>query len=131
LSGGRYGIRLNAIAPGTIPTEGMYARLRPGDDDPTAKAASGNPMGRVGTAADIGNLAAFLLAPGLGERRDDRARRRRLDEGRRRLQRPFAWGDAEWQDARDRIRARNEADRAQRGEADAFPPRIGPDRGGC
>jgi hypothetical protein len=27
----------------------------------------------------------------------------------------FAWGDAEWKDARDRIRARNEADRAQRG----------------
>ena len=60
---GHYGIRLNSIAPGTIPTEGMYARLRPGDNDPTAKAAAANPMGRVGTPEDIGNLAAFLLAP--------------------------------------------------------------------
>ena len=29
---GRYGIRLNAIAPGEIPTEGMSKRLKPGDE---------------------------------------------------------------------------------------------------
>ena len=29
---GRYGIRLNAIAPGEIPTEGMSKRLAPGKD---------------------------------------------------------------------------------------------------
>ncbi len=29
---GRYGIRLNAIAPGEIPTEGMSKRLSPGVD---------------------------------------------------------------------------------------------------
>jgi hypothetical protein len=28
----------------------------------------------------------------------------------------FAWGDAEWNEARERIRARNQADRAQRGQ---------------
>ncbi len=27
----------------------------------------------------------------------------------------FEWGDAEWREARERIRARSEADRAQRG----------------
>ena len=112
---GRYGIRLNAIAPGTIPTEGMYARLRPGDDDPTAKAAAANPMGRVGTAEDIGNLAAFLLAPGWvnGETiAMDGGGWMTTGGGFRDL---FAWGDAEWAGARDRIRARNEADRSQRG----------------
>jgi NAD(P)-dependent dehydrogenase (short-subunit alcohol dehydrogenase family) len=112
---GRYGIRLNAIAPGTIPTEGMYARLRPGDDDPTAKAASGNPMGRVGTAADIGNLAAFLLAPGWVNGETIALDGGGWMKGGGGLNDLFAWGDAEWQDARDRIRARNEADRAQRG----------------
>ena len=29
---GRYGIRLNTIAPGEIPTEGMSKRLNPGDE---------------------------------------------------------------------------------------------------
>ena len=29
---GRYGIRLNAIAPGVFPTEGAGKRLRPGED---------------------------------------------------------------------------------------------------
>ncbi|MBV1798114.1 SDR family oxidoreductase [Siccirubricoccus sp. G192] len=111
---GRYGIRLNAIAPGTIPTEGMYARLRPGDTDPTAKAAAANPLGRVGNAEDIGNLAAFLLAPGWvnGETIA-------LDGGgwmaSANFRDLFAWGDAEWQEARDAIRARNKADQAQRG----------------
>lgn len=112
---GRYGIRLNAIAPGTIPTEGMYARLRPGDNDPTAKAAASNPLGRVGNAADIGNLAAFLLAPSWinGETIVlDGGGWMRNGAGFADL---FAWGDAEWQEARDRIRARNAADRAQRG----------------
>ncbi len=111
---GRHGIRLNAIAPGTIPTEGMYARLRPGDNDPTAKAAAANPLGRVGTAEDIGNLAAFLLAPGWvnGETIAlDGGGWMTSGGGFRDL---FAWGDAEWQDARDRIRARNQADQAQR-----------------
>jgi NAD(P)-dependent dehydrogenase (short-subunit alcohol dehydrogenase family) len=60
---GRYGIRLNAIAPGTIPTEGMLARLRPGAADPAAEAAQRNPMRRLGTAQDIGDMAAFLLSP--------------------------------------------------------------------
>ncbi|SDB72896.1 SDR family oxidoreductase [Belnapia rosea] len=112
---GRYGIRLNVIAPGTIPTEGMYARLRPGDNDPTAKAAANNPLGRVGTAEDIGNLAAFLLAPSWinGECIAlDGGSWMMNGGGFRDL---FAYGDAEWATARERIAARNAADRAQRG----------------
>src|SRR5690606_723267 len=39
----RYGIRLNAVGPGVIPTEGMSKRLNPGED-PEARARAGNPM---------------------------------------------------------------------------------------
>ena len=115
---GRHGIRLNAIAPGTIPTEGMYARLRPGDDDPTAKATAGNPMGRVGTAEDIGNLAAFLLAPGWVNGETIALDGGGWMTGGGGFRDLFEWGDTEWRDARERIRARNQADRAQRGPAE-------------
>src|SRR4029079_17341515 len=42
---GRYGIRLNAIAPGPFPTEGATARLRPGSD--FGESSKDNPMRRV------------------------------------------------------------------------------------
>lgn len=57
---GRYGIRLNAIAPGVIPTEGASNRLRPKNTD-SQPVADRNPLKRVGTPKDIGDLAAFLL----------------------------------------------------------------------
>jgi NAD(P)-dependent dehydrogenase (short-subunit alcohol dehydrogenase family) len=59
---GRYGIRLNAIAPGPFPTEGATRRLRPGGgfDD----AAKINPMRRLGRMEELQNLAAFLMADG-------------------------------------------------------------------
>lgn len=112
---GRYGIRLNAIAPGTIPTEGMFARLRPGENDPGARQAANNPMGRIGTAQDIGDLAAFLLSP-IWINGETIA----LDGGQwltggGGFKDYMAWGDAEWEAARERIRARNQADKAQRG----------------
>lgn len=112
---GRYGIRLNAIAPGTIPTEGMFARLRPGENNPEAAAAARNPMKRIGTPQDIGDLAAFLLSP-IWINGETIA----LDGGNwltagGGFQDYLAWGDAEWQEARARIKARNEADRARRG----------------
>ena len=59
---GRYGIRLNAIAPGEIPTEGMSKRLMPGVE-PGASAAR-NPMGRVGRMEELQNLATFLMSDG-------------------------------------------------------------------
>lgn len=59
---GRYGIRANAIAPGVFPTEGMTARLDPGEDS-SARGAD-NPMGRVGRMEELQNLAAFLMADG-------------------------------------------------------------------
>jgi NAD(P)-dependent dehydrogenase (short-subunit alcohol dehydrogenase family) len=59
---GRYGIRLNAIAPGPFPTEGAAKRLRPGGGfEDSAKL---NPMRRVGRMSELQNLAAFLMADG-------------------------------------------------------------------
>jgi len=60
---GRYGIRLNAIAPGEIPTEGAGKRLNPGGT-PGERSAKINPMGRAGTMAELQNFAAFLLSDG-------------------------------------------------------------------
>jgi NAD(P)-dependent dehydrogenase (short-subunit alcohol dehydrogenase family) len=59
---GKYGIRLNAIAPGSFPTEGAWSRLRPpeleGDSDLTQKV----PLGRYGEHQELSNLAAYLLS---------------------------------------------------------------------
>jgi len=52
---GRYGIRLNAIAPGEIPTEGMSKRLNPGEE-PGARTARVNPLGRVGSMDELDTL---------------------------------------------------------------------------
>jgi NAD(P)-dependent dehydrogenase (short-subunit alcohol dehydrogenase family) len=58
---GKYGIRLNAIAPGTFPTEGAWSRLRPPEleDDSDAKKI---PLGRFGEHQELANLAAYLLS---------------------------------------------------------------------
>ena len=60
---GKYGIRLNAIAPGSFPTEGAWSRLRPpelGDDDhPTRDRI---PLQRYGEHQELANLAAYLLS---------------------------------------------------------------------
>jgi NAD(P)-dependent dehydrogenase (short-subunit alcohol dehydrogenase family) len=59
---GKYGIRLNGIAPGAFPTEGAQKRLRPGGgfQDSTEL----NPMRRVGRMEELQNLATFLMADG-------------------------------------------------------------------
>lgn len=62
---GNRGIRMNAIAPGPIPTEGAFSRLLPrADFEEMAKQR--NPMGRFGTIEELANLAAFLVSEGSG-----------------------------------------------------------------
>jgi NAD(P)-dependent dehydrogenase (short-subunit alcohol dehydrogenase family) len=62
---GRRGIRMNAIAPGPIPTEGAFSRLLPsGELEKLAKER--NPLGRFGTVEELANLAAFLVSDGAG-----------------------------------------------------------------
>jgi NAD(P)-dependent dehydrogenase (short-subunit alcohol dehydrogenase family) len=60
---GRYGIRLNAIAPGPFPTEGASKRLRPGGGG-FEDTSHLNPMRRTGRMEELQNLAAFLMADG-------------------------------------------------------------------
>jgi NAD(P)-dependent dehydrogenase (short-subunit alcohol dehydrogenase family) len=59
--GGRAGIRVNAISPGMIATEGTAeSLLRP--DHPMTKISRHIPLGRVGTAGDVVNVAVFLAS---------------------------------------------------------------------
>jgi NAD(P)-dependent dehydrogenase (short-subunit alcohol dehydrogenase family) len=62
---GNRGIRMNAIAPGPIPTEGAFSRLLPRPE--LAEAAKNRiPLGRFGTTEEFANLAAFLVSDGSG-----------------------------------------------------------------
>jgi NAD(P)-dependent dehydrogenase (short-subunit alcohol dehydrogenase family) len=59
---GKYGIRLNAIAPGTFPTEGAQSRLNPPELSDPAESKKKIPLGRVGEHQELSNLAAYLLS---------------------------------------------------------------------
>ncbi|MBI2967896.1 MAG: SDR family oxidoreductase [Bacteroidetes bacterium] len=58
----KYGIRINAVAPGAFPTEGAWSRLFPEPlrkkMDPSEKI----PIGRVGEHQELANLAAYLIS---------------------------------------------------------------------
>jgi NAD(P)-dependent dehydrogenase (short-subunit alcohol dehydrogenase family) len=58
---GRYGIRLNAIAPGPIPTEGAFSRLLPAEAIAEQKKKR-IPAGRFGTPEELAELAAYLVS---------------------------------------------------------------------
>jgi NAD(P)-dependent dehydrogenase (short-subunit alcohol dehydrogenase family) len=110
-----HGIRLNAIAPGTIPTEGASKRLSPGESS-TDRTVRANPMGRVGRMEELQNLATFLIADGCewltGETITlDGAQSHATGSNFYELRH---WSDAQWQTAREAIKAQNEKDRAQR-----------------
>jgi NAD(P)-dependent dehydrogenase (short-subunit alcohol dehydrogenase family) len=63
LEWGRFGIRVNSIAPGPIAdTEGMR-RLAAGDDALDRELQRAIPLGRYGTVEEIGHAAVFLASP--------------------------------------------------------------------
>ena len=62
---GDRGIRMNAIAPGPIPTEGAFSRLLPRPELEVA-AKKRIPLGRFGTTEEFADLAAFLVSDGSG-----------------------------------------------------------------
>jgi NAD(P)-dependent dehydrogenase (short-subunit alcohol dehydrogenase family) len=62
---GNRGIRMNAIAPGPIPTQGAFSRVLP-RPDLEALALDRNPLHRFGTTEELANLAAFLVSDGSG-----------------------------------------------------------------
>lgn len=61
----RYGIRINAVAPGPFPTDYAWKMLSPTDDVKVgATSADEVPMGRYGEIAELGNLMILLLGDG-------------------------------------------------------------------
>jgi len=62
---GNRGIRMNAIAPGPIPTQGAFSRLLPRPEfEELAKKRI--PVNRFGTPEEFANLAAFLISDNSG-----------------------------------------------------------------
>jgi NAD(P)-dependent dehydrogenase (short-subunit alcohol dehydrogenase family) len=112
----RYGVRLNAVGPGEIPTEGMSKRLNPGEQ-PGERSRARNPMARTGKMEELQNIAAFLMAPGQCDWLTGQSIM--MDGGNAlatggNFYELREWSDADWQAARERIEAQNAKDRAQR-----------------
>ena len=62
---GRYGIRLNATAPGPFPTESAWEKLNPIPDARSSATSSDTvPMRRYGEMKELQNLIIFLLSDG-------------------------------------------------------------------
>jgi NAD(P)-dependent dehydrogenase (short-subunit alcohol dehydrogenase family) len=112
----RFGVRLNAVGPGEIPTEGMSKRLNPGEE-PGARSKASNPMAREGRMSELQHLAAFLMAPGMCDWLTGQSIM--MDGGNSlanggNFYELRQWSDGDWQAARERIEAQNAKDRAQR-----------------
>ena len=108
------GVRLNAIGPGPFPTEGMTARLNPGEG--AYSDMSRNPMGRVGRMEELANLAVYLLHPGSEYVNGQTIA---IDGGAflatgGNFSGLSVWGDEEWRRAREAIASTNAKDRTAR-----------------
>lgn len=111
----RHHIRLNAIAPGLFPTEGMSSRLNPTGSDKERK-QSGAPINRPGEMHELANLAAFLLGPGVEYMTGQTIA---IDgggylAGGGNFSQLLAWGDEQWDAAKQAIQGQNQKDRAKR-----------------
>jgi NAD(P)-dependent dehydrogenase (short-subunit alcohol dehydrogenase family) len=58
----KYGIRMNAIAPGPFPTEGAWSRLFPKDLEEKLDPVKRIPLKRFGEHQELANLASFLIS---------------------------------------------------------------------
>ena len=111
----RYGIRLNAIAPGPFPTEGAWARLNPMGDENRYK--DRNPMGRVGRHSELANMAAFLMCDEVEYINGEVIA---IDGGAGIMgagtfANLLAYTEDDWRKAREAITAANDSDKARRG----------------
>ena len=111
----RYNIRMNAIAPGLFPTEGMSSRLNPTGSEKERR-TSGAPINRPGEMHELANLAVFLLGPGAEYVTGQTIA---IDgggylAGGGNFSQLLAWGDEEWDAAKAAIQGQNQKDRAKR-----------------
>ncbi len=60
--GRKYGIRVNAIAPGPFPTQGAWDRLFPESVRSLFDPSERIPLQRVGNKQELANLAAYLMS---------------------------------------------------------------------
>ncbi len=114
---GRYGIRLNATAPGPFPTEGAWEKLSP---IPEARSSATDcatvPLGRFGEIEELQTLVLFLLSDGC---RYLTGQTIAIDGGQH-LAGPSTFAnltamtDEQWQAAREAIRQTSDRDKAQR-----------------
>ncbi|MFC5946854.1 SDR family NAD(P)-dependent oxidoreductase [Pseudonocardia lutea] len=61
--GGPLGIRVNAVAPGIVPTPLFGGASGPGSGGDMARRAATTPLRRAGTPEEIAGVVAFLLGP--------------------------------------------------------------------
>ena len=114
----RYGIRLNAVAPGPIPTEYAWEMLNPTEKSAVgATQADQVPMGRMGTVEELANLEMFLLSDAC---RYLTGQTIAMDGGQQ-LAGPGTFAgltslsDQDWIDIRERSQASTAASKSQRG----------------
>jgi NAD(P)-dependent dehydrogenase (short-subunit alcohol dehydrogenase family) len=114
---GRYGIRLNALAPGPIPTEYAWEMLNPTDESSAgATQVDQIPMGRAGTIDELANLTILAFSDACDYLTGETI----AMDGGQRLAGPntfaalTAMSDEDWARARERSTAASEAAKAAR-----------------
>lgn len=113
----RYGIRLNAVAPGPFPTDYAWQMLNPTEDSSVgATQADQVPAGRFGEIAELGNLVLLLMADGCDYITGETI----AIDGGHHLAAPSTFAglnaltDAQWAEAKAKAKAASERSKAQR-----------------
>lgn len=113
----RYGIRLNALAPGPIPTDYAWEMLNPTDKSSVGATQPDQiPMGRTGTIEELANLTMFLLSDACDYLTGETI----AMDGGQRLAGPGTFAgltslsDQDWVDIREQSKAASAASKSQR-----------------
>jgi NAD(P)-dependent dehydrogenase (short-subunit alcohol dehydrogenase family) len=113
----KYGIRVNALAPGPIPTDYAWEMLNPTETSSVgATQADQIPAGRMGTIAELANLTIFLLSDAC----DYLTGQTIAMDGGQMLAGPGTFAgltkltDADWQEIRERSKQSSANSKAQR-----------------
>jgi NAD(P)-dependent dehydrogenase (short-subunit alcohol dehydrogenase family) len=113
----RYGIRLNALAPGPIPTDYAWEMLNPTESSAVGATQTDQiPMGRAGTIEELANLTVFLFSDGCNYLTGETI----AMDGGQRLAGPGTFAgltslsDEDWREIRERSQAASSAAKSQR-----------------